>query len=60
MINWLVEKLDKISTFNNYKKPIRNRGFVNLDANENYALKKRFISETMPITSLRVGKSRGL
>jgi histidinol-phosphate aminotransferase len=45
MINWLVEKLDKISTFNNYKKPIRNRGFVNLDANENYALKKRFISE---------------
>jgi histidinol-phosphate aminotransferase len=43
MKNWLSEKLDKISKFDSYNRPNKNIGSLKLDANENFALKKKFI-----------------
>lgn len=43
MKNWLSEKLDKISKFDSYNRPNKNTGSLKLDANENFALKKKFI-----------------
>ena len=43
MKNWLSEKLDKISKFDSYNRPNKNIGSFKLDANENFALKKKFI-----------------
>ena len=45
MKNWLSEKLDKISKFDSYNRPENNKGSLKLDANENFALKKKFILE---------------
>lgn len=43
MKNWLSEKLDNISKFDSYNRPNKNIGSLKLDANENFALKKKFI-----------------
>ncbi|HET7284392.1 MAG TPA: aminotransferase class I/II-fold pyridoxal phosphate-dependent enzyme, partial [Nitrososphaeraceae archaeon] len=56
MKNWLSEKLDKISKFDSYNRPEKNKGSLKLDANENFALKKKFILEI----ALRAAKGTDL
>lgn len=45
MTNWLSERLDKICKLDNYVKPKRIKDSIRLDANENFALDSKFISE---------------
>jgi histidinol-phosphate aminotransferase len=48
MTNWMYEKLDILSSFDKYtrsEKGNNSRDFLKLDANENFMLNKRFISQ---------------
>jgi histidinol-phosphate aminotransferase len=45
MKNWLYDKLDKISKFNDHNRPRKDKSSLKLDANENFALEEKFISE---------------
>ena len=48
MTNWVSEKLDILSSFGKYARSEQgnnSRDFLKLDANENFMLKKRFISQ---------------
>ncbi|MGC1929006.1 MAG: histidinol-phosphate transaminase [Candidatus Nitrosopolaris sp.] len=45
MTNWLSERLDKICKLDTYVKPKRIKDSIKLDANENFALDSKFISE---------------
>ena len=45
MINWISEKLDRISKHDNYIRPEKVSNVIKLDANENLVLDKKFLSE---------------
>ncbi len=45
MTNWLSERLDKICKLDTYVKPKRIKDSIKLDANENFVLDSKFISE---------------
>jgi histidinol-phosphate aminotransferase len=45
MTNWLSERLDKICKLDNYVKPTRIKDSIKLDANENFAIDSKFISD---------------
>lgn len=45
MTNWLSERLDKICKLDNYVKPTRIKDSIKLDANENFAINSKFISD---------------
>ena len=44
MKNWLSDRLDKICKLDAYLKPERIKDSIKLDANENFALDSKFIS----------------
>lgn len=59
MINWVSEKLDILSSFNKYTRSENGNNsqeFIKLDANENFMLNKRFISQI----ALRAAKDTDL
>src|SRR5215472_4707343 len=45
MTNWLSERLDKICKLDSYVKPTRIKDSIKLDANENFAINSKFISD---------------
>ena len=59
MINWVSEKLNILSSFNKYTRSENGNNsqeFIKLDANENFMLNKRFISQI----ALRAAKDTDL